>query len=126
MTPKTRDNLTYLAVGIGIATLLAADFFYADSHGRKMWMPSKFAIRAVTTPCLLAYFVVRSMRREGATLLQTLASVLFATLIQLGILFGFRHIIDHLPGISYSALVVMEMFCVWQFAVRVARYMISD
>jgi hypothetical protein len=126
MTPRTRDNLIYLiylALGIGIAAWLAADFFYTDSQARKMWISSRFAVRAVTTPSLLANFVLREMRREKATLLQTLASVLFATLLQLGILFGFRQISDQLPGISYSALAVLEMFFVWQLTVQVARYL---
>ena len=35
MKPETRDNVIYLAVGISIAALVTADFFYADSHGMK-------------------------------------------------------------------------------------------
>jgi hypothetical protein len=112
-----------LGIGIAIAALVAGDFFFADSHGRKMWMPSRFAFRVVTTTSLLAYFVVREMRRTG--LLQMLASVLFATLVQLGILFGFRQIVDQLPGINYSALAVLEMFLVWQLTVQVAHYLSS-
>src|SRR5580658_19427 len=126
MKPKTRDNLIYLGVGLSIAALVWIDFFYADSRGQKMWWPSKFAFRTVTTPSLLAYFVAREMRREKATLLQTFAGVLFATLLQLGIMFSFRQIIDQLPGMSYSALVVLEMFVVWQLSVRGAFYLTSS
>lgn len=57
------------------------------------------------------------MRREKATLLQTFAAVLFATLFQLGIMLSFSQIIDQLPGMSYSALAVLEMFVVWQLSV---------
>jgi hypothetical protein len=123
MKSQTRDNLIYLVVGIAISALLAADFFYADSQGEKMWMPSRFAFRAVTTPSLLAYFVFGEMYKQKATVLQTLASLLFATLLQLGILFGFRQMIDQLAGINYSALAVLEMFLVWQLTVQVARYL---
>ena len=125
MKPKTRDNLIYLSVGLTIAALVWADFFYADSRGRKMWMPSRFALRAVTTPSLLAYFVVKEMRRQKASLFQTFAAVLFATLLQLLIMFGFRQIIDQLPGISYSALAVAEIFVVWQLSVRSVFYLTS-
>jgi hypothetical protein len=59
MKPKTRDNLIYLAVGLSIAALVTANAFYADSRGREMWWPSRFTFRAVTTPSLLAYFVVK-------------------------------------------------------------------
>lgn len=126
MKPKTRDNLIYLGVGLSIAALVCVDFFYADSHGQKMWWPSKFAFRTVTTPSLLAYFVVREMRKEKATLFQTFAAVLFATLLQLGIMFSFRQIIDQLPGMSYSALAVLEMFVVWQLSVRGVFYLMSS
>jgi hydrogenase-4 membrane subunit HyfE len=126
MKPKTRDNLIYLGVGLSIVSLVCIDLFYADSHGQKMWWPSKFALRTVTTPSLLAYFVVKEMRREKATLLQTFAAVLFATLLQLGIMFSIRQIIDQLPGMSYSALAGLEMFVVWQLSVRGVFYLTSS
>jgi hydrogenase-4 membrane subunit HyfE len=122
MKQTTRDNLIYLAVGLTIAALVTADAFYADSRRREMWWPSKFAFRAVTTPGLLAYFVAREMRREKATLLHTLASVLFAILMQLGILFSFRQVVEELPGISYSALAVFEIFLAFLLSIRVALY----
>jgi hypothetical protein len=125
MKPQTRDNLIYLAVGLGIVALGCIDFFYAESHHTKGWMPSRFAFRVVTTPSLLAYFVVREMRRQKATLLQTLGSVLFATLLQLGIMFGSRQIIDQLPGISYSSLAGIEIFIVWQLTVKGVPHVIG-
>jgi hypothetical protein len=126
MKPKTRDNLIYLAVGLSIAALVTADAFYADSRGRKMWWPSRFAFRTVTTPSLLADFVVKEMRREKARLLQTFAALLLAMLLQLGIMFGFRQIIEQLPGMSYSALAVVELFVVWQLSVRGVFYLTSS
>jgi drug/metabolite transporter (DMT)-like permease len=59
MRPQTRDNLIYLTVGFCVAALLAVDFFWADSHGRKMWLPSAFAFRAVAYTGVLGYFVAR-------------------------------------------------------------------
>jgi hypothetical protein len=123
MKQQTRDNLIYLSVGIGLAALVTFDAFYSASHNRKMWMPSKFAFRAVTAPSLLAYFVIREMLRRKATLAQTLASVLFATLLQLGIMFSLREIIDQLPGLLYSAVAVVEMFFVWQLSVQSTFYL---
>ena len=49
-----------------VVALVAADFSYSDSHGTKMWMPSRFAFRAVTSSGLVTYFVVREMRRKKA------------------------------------------------------------
>jgi hypothetical protein len=103
---------------------LAFDAFYPDSQNRKMWMPSKFALRAVYTPSLLAYFVIREMLRRKAAFAQTLASVLFATLLQLGIMFGFRGAIEQLPGLLYSAVAVLEIFFLWQLSVESAFYLV--
>jgi hypothetical protein len=66
MKSGTRDNLIYLGVGLGVAALVVADFFYADSHGQEMWMPSRFALRAVYTTlrCSLLF----SYPRQSVTL----------------------------------------------------------
>ena len=123
MKPETRDNLTYLGVGLGIALLVVADFFYSDSHGQKMWWPSKFSFRAAYTTVLLAYFVVRETRKMKATLVQILAYVLFASLVHLAIVFTFRHAADELSGITFAALAVFEMFFLFQLLILVARYL---
>jgi hypothetical protein len=123
--PQIRDNLIYLAVGISVAALVAADSFYSDSHGTKMWTPSRFSFRAATSSGLLTYFVVREMRRKKATVMQILASVLFATLVQLGIMFALREPINQLPGLTYSAIVVVELFFVWQLTVEVIPHLIG-
>lgn len=65
------------------------------------------------------------MLRRKATLAQTLASVLFVTLLQLGILFGFRGIIGQLPGLLFSALAGFEIFFLWQLSVQSAAYLIG-
>ena len=126
MKSKIRDNLIYAAVGIGIAARVVADFFYADSHDRKMWLPSNFAFRAITTPILLAYFFLQETLRLRATLFQMFAAVAFATLVELGILFGFRQIVDRLPGIPFTAFAVREMLFVWQLSVKGAPYLIPS
>ena len=125
MKPKTRDNLIYLAVGVGVAALAVADSFYADTHHTKGLMPSRFAFRAVTTPSLLAYFVIQEMLREKATFVRIIGAVLFATIVQLGIMFSFRQTIERLPGLTYSTLAVMAIFLVWQLTIRVAQYLSS-
>ena len=122
MKQITRDNLIYLAVGLGVAALVVIDFFCAEGHGREMWWPSKFAFRAVTTPGLLAYFVAREMRRKEATLIQTLGASLLATLLQVGVMFSSRQLVERLHGISYSALTVFEIYLVWLATTRVALY----
>lgn len=123
MKPQTRDNLIYLAVGISIAGLVWADFFYAESHGAKVWMPSRFAFRAVTSTALLMYFVVREARKTRASLVQALTCSLFAIFLHMTIVFGFRQIIDQLPGLSFSALAVFEMFFVVQLTLLGVLYL---
>src|ERR1700730_14705961 len=99
MKPKTRDNLIYLAVGISIAAFVWADFFYADSHGLKMWMPSRFAFRSVYTTALIWYVVLKGIRQTKQTFVRVLAWLLFATLLHLTIVCASRQIIEQLPGI---------------------------
>jgi hypothetical protein len=66
MKQQTRDNLTYLAVGLGLAALLAFDAFYSDSHNRKMWMPSRFAFNAVAfMGVLVLYGCPRDAEAKG-------------------------------------------------------------
>jgi hypothetical protein len=123
MKPRTRDNLIYLAVGLGIAALVVVDFFYADSHGQKMWWPSRFAFRAAYTTLLLAYFVAREIRKLKATLGQVLAYILLASFVHLAIVFAFRQAAGELSGITFAALAVFEMFLVFQLLMAVARYL---
>lgn len=122
---RTRDNLIYLGVGLTIAALVTIDAFYADSHKREMWIPSKFAFRLVSTTVLLEYFVVRETRKVKATIPQVLACVLFASIVNLAIAFGFRQATSQLPGLSFSAWAVLEMFLLVQLLVWVARHLKS-
>jgi uncharacterized membrane protein len=121
MKSNMRDNLIYLGVGIGISALVVADFFYADSHGRKMWMPSRYAFSLVTITSLLGYFVVTETRKAKANFTQVLACVLFAIIAHLAIGFGFQQTIASLSGISYSALTVLELFLIVQLSVWVVQ-----
>jgi hypothetical protein len=123
--PPARDNIIYLAVGLGIAALVVADFFYADSHGRKMWMPSRFAFSLVTTTPLLAYFVITETRKAKATFFQAMACVLFASVVHLAIGFGFQQTVANLSGLSYSAWTVLEIFILVQLLVWVVQHLRS-
>jgi hypothetical protein len=125
MKPKTRDNLIYLAVGLGIAALLVADAFYADSHGRKMWMPSRFSFCLAYTAVLLGYFVVRETRRVKAAAVQVVGCVLFAILVHLAIGYGFRQVLEQFSGLSFSACVVLEMFFLVQLSGGIIRHLKS-
>jgi cell division protein FtsW (lipid II flippase) len=123
MKQKTRDNLVYVAVGLGIVALIVADFFYSDSHGLKMWWPSRFESRAGSTTLLLAYFVGRETRKAKANLAQVFACILFASIVHLAIVFTFGQPVDELSGISFSALAVVEMFLVFQLPMFIVRYL---
>ncbi len=119
----TRDNLIYVAVGLCVAALLAADAFYADSHGRRMWLPSKFAFRAVATTALVMYFVARETHRAKATAVQAFSAAMIAGLVQFVVVFVFRQIVEESSGISFSSLAVFEMFIVFSLAMWMARYL---
>lgn len=125
MKPRTRDNLIYLAVGLGIVALVVADFCYADSRGLRMWVPSRFASRLVYTTALLCFFVVRETRKANATVVQALACVLFASVVHLAIGFGFRQASGQLSGLSFSAWVVPELFLLVQLLVRAIPHLKS-
>ncbi|MGA2001311.1 MAG: hypothetical protein ABSG52_15075 [Terriglobales bacterium] len=125
MKQRTRDNLIYLTVGLSIAALVAADFYYAESHGREMWLPSNFAFRAVATTSLLAYFVGRETRKVKSPLVQVFTCVVLASVVHLGIVFSFRQAVGQLSGLSFSALAGFEMFILVQLAMQVARYLRS-
>jgi hypothetical protein len=125
MHQTTRDNLIYLAVGIGIAALVVADFFYADSHGRAMWMPSNFAIRAVAYIAILGYFVARETRKAKATLFQVTMCVLAAGILHLGIVYAFRETISGRFSIGLWALAVLEFFLIVQLMVYTVHYLRS-
>lgn len=79
-----------MVVGLSIAALVVADFIYAESHDRVMWMPSRFPFRVVGTTVLLAYFVARETRKMRATLVQVFAMVLVAGAVHVAIAFRFH------------------------------------
>ncbi len=121
MKPRTRDNLIYLTVALSIAAFVVADAFYADGHGRKMWMPSRFAFRLAYGTALTGYFVARETRKMKATYVQVIACVLFASVVQLTLGFRFREAIGQLPGVSFSAWAVLEVFLLVQLLEQVIQ-----
>ena len=123
MKATTRDNLIYLAVGLSIAALFWAYFFYADSHGREMWLPSRFAIRTVYTTALIWYVVLRGIHTGKQTFIRVLVLALFATLLHLSIVFAFRSIIEKLPGIAFALLWVPEMYFIVVVTEKSAPYL---
>ncbi len=126
MKQSTRDNLIYLTVGLSIAALLAADAFYAVSHNREMWMPSRFVLRLGYTTLLLGYFVARETFKLKATIGQVIGCVLIGSVMHLAMALGFREAINRLPGLSFSALVVLEIFLLVQLAEHVVMFLKSS
>jgi len=123
MQPKTRDNLIYLGVGLCVAGLLTADFFYADSRGREMWMPSRFAFRTVFYTSVLGFFVARETRKVKATLVQVATCVLFAIILHLGVAFAFRQVFSDRFSASLWVLATLELFVITQLTVYVVRHL---
>jgi hypothetical protein len=123
MRPSTRDNLIYLAVGLSVAGILTTDVFYHLNRGTEMWMPPRFAFRAVYTTLLLGYFVGKYIRKPKTSLLQLATCILFASTVHLVIVFGFRQAVGHLAGIPFSGLAVPELFFVFLLTERLAGYL---
>jgi len=125
MKQTTRDNIIYLAVGLALVGLLAADFFYADSHGRRMWLPSYFAIRTAAYMGVIVYFVVKETRKVKATLAQTIICSLVASILHLGIAFMFRDILNGSFGLILWVLAVLEISLIVWLMVRAVIYLRS-
>jgi hypothetical protein len=123
MKQETRDNLIYLAVGLSMAALLAADAFYAVGHDREVWVPSRFAFRIAAYMAILAYFVGREVRKVKATVVQTSICVLLACILHLGLAFSLRHLFSGPFSLEIWGLAVAESFIFTQAAVRAVRYL---
>jgi hypothetical protein len=125
MKQSTRDNLIYLAVGLSIAALLAADAFYSESHDRKMWMPSRFAFNAVTFMGVLAYMVAREARRATATVAQTVSYTLLACLLHWVVALAFPQIFAKPFYSGLWVFIVLELFLITLLMARAALYLRS-
>ena len=125
MKPTTRDNIIYLGVGLGIAALVTFDFFYADSRGKEMWMPSEFAFHVVAYMGILGYFVATETRKVKATFMQTALCVVAASILHLGVAFGFRQ--TYAGGLSFGlyGLALLEFFLIVQLMVQSISYLRS-
>jgi hypothetical protein len=121
MTQQTRDNLIYLAVGLGLAALVAFDAFIQPGN-RKMWMPSRFALNAVAFMGVLVYMVVRETRKQRATAGQTVACVVSACLLHSGFAGIFPHIFSERFGSGLWVFIVLELFLIVRLMVGVIRY----
>jgi len=126
MNKGTRDNLIYLSVAFGIVAIVVADFFYADSQGQRMWWPSRFAARAVSSTILLVYLVVRETRKANASALQVLACVLFASIVQCTTMFAFRQLFSQLSILFYSVLIGVEFLIIVLLSVWVVQHLNSS
>jgi hydrogenase-4 membrane subunit HyfE len=123
MNHTTRDNLIYLAVGLGIVGILVADVIYFDGRGQQAWFPSAFAFRTGIVTLLIAYFVTKdTLRQQKAALAGALACALLAVLIQLCIAFIFRQFVSDLSGVGFIFWGTMDVFVIHQLALQAARY----
>ncbi|MFZ0966778.1 MAG: hypothetical protein WA766_12575 [Candidatus Acidiferrales bacterium] len=122
MKQKTRDNLIYLAVGLGIAAIVVADAFYAVDHDVRMWVPTNLAFRAVAYMALLDFFVARETQRAKATPVQTTICVLIASVLHLGFVFVFRESFSGRSSVRLWALTVLEIFIIVKLMKRAVHY----
>ncbi len=109
MKQTTRDNLIYLAVGLGIAALVVADFWYADSHGKQMWMPSDFAFKTVMSTSLIPYFVYKYLRRMKTAVPKIVVCVLLTAIFHVVLLVSFQDEIRRMGGASMWVATILEL-----------------
>jgi len=123
MKPKTRDNLIYLAVGLGIAALITADAFYAVSRDREIWMPSIFAMRAVGYTAVLGPYVARETLKAKAKLAETIVCVVLGCMLQVGIAFAFRQTFSGRSTMRLYLLFVLGAFLIVRLMVLAVTYL---
>ncbi len=111
-----------MAVGVGAATLVAAETFYSLSHGHTILELSRFTFRVATSTLLVGYFVARETRKVNATYLQAVMCVLAAGLFQLAISFGFRQTVGQVGGILYASGAAIEIFFIVELMTRFVMY----
>jgi hypothetical protein len=119
MRPYTRDQLNLLAWGICIAMLVAADGFFAKTHG----LSSTFAIRVPGYMAILDYFVIRETRKAKATSTQAAICVIIASVLHLGTAFAFRQTFSDRFNAALWVLVTLEMFAIVQLMVLAVRHL---
>jgi tryptophan-rich sensory protein len=122
MKISTRDSLIYLAVGLGVAALLVVDFLYSDSHGHRMWLPSKFYFRLVYTVLLLEYSLGKYIDKAKGRTTQFILGILFANCAHLVLTFSFRSIINELHGFEFAAIAVLELFMLFKITEQIVHY----
>lgn len=117
MKRLTRDNLIYLAIGIGIASFLVWQDFYAENHhGRGIIHISKFEFRTISSLFIVGYYLALQLRKLKATITEILGCLLVSSLLLLAVAFEFRDYMTNLPGIAYVGVVVLEAFFIFSFA----------
>jgi hypothetical protein len=122
MKQTTRDNLIYLAFGLGLAALLTVDAFYSDSHNRKMWIPSRFAFNAFAFMGVLVYMVASETQKAKATKVQVVICVLAACLLHAGIILAFPQIFAMPFGAGLWPFMILELFLIVRLSARAILY----
>ena len=119
MRPSTRDQLSLLGWGVCIATLVAADGFFAKTHG----LSSTFAIRVPGYMAILDYFVIRETRKAKATSIQAAICVIIASVLHLGTAFAFRRTFSVRFSAGLWILITLEIFAIVQLMVLAVRHL---
>jgi riboflavin transporter FmnP len=123
MKQKTRSNLIYLAIGLGLAALLTSDAIYSDIHNRKMWIPSRFAFNAAASMGVLVFMVASETQKAKATKRQTTMCVFVATLLHWAIALSFPQVFAKPFYAGLWVFMVLEVFVVVRLSVRAILYL---
>jgi len=119
MRPNTRDQLSLLAWGIGIAALVAADGLFAKKHG----LSANFAIRVPAYMAILDYFVIRETRQARQHRDKWPFCVIIASVVHLGTAFAFRQTFSDHFRLGLWVLVPLEIFAIMQLMVWAVRHL---
>jgi hypothetical protein len=126
MKTTTRDNIVYLAVGLGAVAALALDVFYSLKRGHNMWNPSLFEERAITATLVMEGILADGLRKERVPFRQILIWLFFATILHIGFLLLFRQFLGGTLLSSFALWAILEVVAVIQITQRLRRYVASE
>lgn len=115
LNAKTKDNLVYIGIALGIAAILLGPLIYAIIHGTDIpEFPLKRAWLTISTVVLVAY-VIQDMTRRHRTLWTILSSAVCVALVHSVITAMILHALTRVPllllgfGIFVEAYIALQI-----------------
>src|SRR5262249_34701327 len=121
MKTATRDNVIYVATGLGLVALLIVDLVHFDRRGEKAWLPSLSTLRIAATGLVAAGLIVDTLRKHRVAAREILASVSFAICLHIVLTLPFRELIGGMSLATFSLCGVFETVALAQFTQWIRR-----